>query len=121
MACFMGLVSHLAANPSVLRIAPLHAVDLLNDVVSSIVESGNFVDTPLQDAGLDGRGEVIQVWGVLGARFSASLFQVTCPCLPSHRISMSTYTIDTSLDTERFKPREAALPFRPSLPWSPYD
>lgn len=67
MACFMALVSYLAANPSVLRIGPLHGVELLDDVVSAIVQSGNIVDTPIQDAGLNGKGEVIQVWGVLGA------------------------------------------------------
>lgn len=61
MACFMGLVSHLAAKPSVLRVAPLHGVELLDEVVNAIVESGNIDYTPFQDAGLDGSGEVIQV------------------------------------------------------------
>ena len=79
MACFMGLVSHLAANPSVLRIAPLHGVELLDDVVNAVVESGNIVDTPLREAGLDGRGEVIQVCGVLGAPFSAFSFKPLAP------------------------------------------
>lgn len=61
IACFMRLVSHLAAKPPVLRVAPLHGVELLDEDINAIVESGNINHSPLQDAGLDGSGEVIQV------------------------------------------------------------
>ncbi|CAM9586082.1 unnamed protein product, partial [Sphacelaria rigidula] len=61
MACFMGLVSHLASKPEVLRVSPLNARKMANSVASAIIQSGTITDTPLQDAGLDGTGEVIQV------------------------------------------------------------
>lgn len=61
MACFMGLVSYLAGLPEVQRVSPFHESRLLNAVAGAIVQSGNIVDRPLTDAGLDGTGEVIQV------------------------------------------------------------
>ncbi|CAN0117670.1 unnamed protein product, partial [Scytosiphon promiscuus] len=61
MACFMGLLSQLAAKPEVLRISPLHRVRNLNAVASAVVQSSTTTDTSLLDAGLDGTGEVIQV------------------------------------------------------------
>lgn len=63
VACFMGLLSVLAATPEVVRIAPLHRSSILNGVAASICEtaSTNVSDTPLRKAGLDGLGEVIQV------------------------------------------------------------
>lgn len=61
MACLMGLVSYLAGLPEVQRISPFHESRLLNAVAGAIAQSGNIVDRPLNDAGLDGTGEVIQV------------------------------------------------------------
>lgn len=61
MACFMGLVSYLAGLPEVQRVSPFHESRLLNAVAGAIVQSGNIVDRPLTDAGLDGTGEVIQI------------------------------------------------------------
>lgn len=64
MACLMGLVSFLAAAPEVQRISPLHASELKNAVAGAIVQSGNIADRPLMEAGLDGTGEIIQVYTV---------------------------------------------------------
>lgn len=61
MACFMGLLSQLAAKPEVLRISPLHRAKQLNAVASAIAQSANTTERPLLDAGLNGTGEVIQV------------------------------------------------------------
>lgn len=61
VACFMGLLSLLAAKPEVLRISPLHRVIPMNAVSRAVVQSATLTDTPLLDAGLDGTGEVIQV------------------------------------------------------------
>ncbi|CAN0059252.1 unnamed protein product [Scytosiphon promiscuus] len=61
MACFMGLLSQLAAKPEVLRISPLHRTRPLNAVGNAVVQSATTMETPLLDAGLDGTGEVIQV------------------------------------------------------------
>ena len=61
VACLMGLVSYLAGIPEVQRVSPFHQARLLNAVAGAIVQSGNIVDRPLTDAGLDGTGEVIQV------------------------------------------------------------
>ncbi|CAN0227366.1 unnamed protein product [Scytosiphon promiscuus] len=61
MACFMGLLSQLAAKPEVLRVSPLHVASTLNAVGSAVVQSATITETPLLDAGLDGTGEVIQI------------------------------------------------------------
>lgn len=61
MACFMGLLSHLASKAEVLRISPLPVEQLHNAVGSAIVQSASIIDTPFLDVGLDGTGEVIQV------------------------------------------------------------
>lgn len=63
IACFMGLLSQLAATPEVLRVAPLHNATLLNAVSNAIVQSATITKTPLHDAGLDGTGETIQASG----------------------------------------------------------
>ncbi|CAM9735756.1 unnamed protein product, partial [Hapterophycus canaliculatus] len=60
MACFMGLLTQLAAKPEVLRVSPLHAASTLNSVGSAVVQSATTTEKPLFDAGLDGTGEVIQ-------------------------------------------------------------
>lgn len=57
----MGLLSQLAAKPEVLRVAPLLSAQHHNAVANAIVQSSTITQTPLQDAGLDGTGEVIQV------------------------------------------------------------
>ena len=61
VACFMGLVSFLAARLEVLRVAPWHTKVLLNAVARATIQSATSTSTPLTDAGLDGTGEVIQV------------------------------------------------------------
>ncbi|CAN0345646.1 unnamed protein product [Pylaiella littoralis] len=61
MACFMGLLSQLAAKPEVLRVSPLYRAKRLNAVASAITEGGTTTERPLLDAGLNGAGEVIQV------------------------------------------------------------
>ncbi|CAM9857304.1 unnamed protein product [Pylaiella littoralis] len=61
MACFMSLLSQLAAKPEVLRVSPLHGMELLNAVASAVTQSATTTNTPLFDAGLTGVGEVIQV------------------------------------------------------------
>lgn len=60
-ACFVTLVSYLASQPEVLRVAPLHKAKILNAVARAIIQSATVTETPLTDAGLDGSGEVIQV------------------------------------------------------------
>ena len=40
---------------------PFHEARIMNAVAGAIVQSGNVVDRPLTEAGLDGTGEVIQV------------------------------------------------------------
>lgn len=62
VACFMGLLSYLADRPEVLRVSPLHMPATLNAVARAIIQSANTEDTPLSDAGLDGTGEVVQVY-----------------------------------------------------------
>lgn len=64
VACFMGLVSVLASTPEVLRVSPYHAKSGLNAVAASVTEtaSSDISQTPLRNAGLDGSGEVIQVF-----------------------------------------------------------
>ena len=61
MARLMGLVSYLAGLPEVQRVSPFHEARILNAVAGAIVQSGNDVDRPLTEAGLNGTGEVIQV------------------------------------------------------------
>lgn len=61
MACLMGLLSQLAAKPEVMRVAALHKASLHNAVASAIAQIATTTETPLQDAGLDGTGEVIRV------------------------------------------------------------
>lgn len=61
VACFMALVSYLASQPEVLKVAPLHKPKILNAVAKAIVQSATTIDTPLTNSGLDGEGEVIQV------------------------------------------------------------
>ncbi|CAM9779304.1 unnamed protein product [Ectocarpus sp. 4 AP-2014] len=60
-ACYMGLLSQLAAKPEVLRVSPLQSARLHNAVANALVQSATTTETPLLDAGLDGTGEVIQV------------------------------------------------------------
>ncbi|CBN75410.1 subtilisin-like serine peptidase [Ectocarpus siliculosus] len=60
-ACYMGLLSQLAAKPEVLRVSPLQSASLYNAVANALVQSATTTETPLLDAGLDGTGEVIQV------------------------------------------------------------
>jgi len=60
-ACFMGLLSQLAAKPEVLLVTPLHKAELLNAVGSAIVQSATPSSTPFKGTGLNGSGEVIQV------------------------------------------------------------
>eukprot|EP00752_Nemacystus_decipiens_P004360 g3984.t1 len=61
VACFMGLVSFLAGQPEVLRVASRHTQGLLNAAARANIQTATITDTPLTDAGLDGTGEVIQV------------------------------------------------------------
>ncbi|CAM9966840.1 unnamed protein product [Scytosiphon promiscuus] len=61
MACFMGLLSQLAAKSEVLRVSPLHRGSTSNAVANAILQSATTTETPLLDAGLDGTGEVIQI------------------------------------------------------------
>lgn len=60
-ACYMGLLSQLAAKPEVLRVSPFQSATLHNAVANALVQSATTTQTPLLDAGLDGTGEVIQV------------------------------------------------------------
>lgn len=60
MACFMGLLSQLAAKLEVLRVSPLHGATAQDFVGSALVQSATTTERPLLDAGLDGTGEVIQ-------------------------------------------------------------
>lgn len=60
MACFMGLLSQLAAKPEVLHVSALHRAQHHSGVARAVVESATTTETPLSDAGLDGTGEVIQ-------------------------------------------------------------
>ena len=60
-ACFMGLLSQLAAKPEVLRVTPLQKSELLNAVGSAVVQSATPSSTPFEGTGLNGSGEVIQV------------------------------------------------------------
>lgn len=60
MACFMGLLSQLAAKPEVLRVSPLHRAQQHGLVANAVVQSATTTEMPLLDAGLDGSGEVIQ-------------------------------------------------------------
>ncbi|CAM9167076.1 unnamed protein product [Ectocarpus fasciculatus] len=60
-ACYMGLLSQLAAKPEVLRVSPFQSASLHNAVANALVQSATTTETPLLDAGLDGTGEVIQV------------------------------------------------------------
>lgn len=64
VACFMGLVSYLSSRSEVLRIAPYHRTKLLNAVAKAITFSAttDTSETKLTAAGLDGTGEVIQVY-----------------------------------------------------------
>ncbi|CAN0313320.1 unnamed protein product, partial [Hapterophycus canaliculatus] len=59
MACFMGLLSQLAAKREVLRVSTLHGATTLNSVASAVLQSGTITETPLLDAGLDGTGEIV--------------------------------------------------------------
>ena len=43
------------------RVSPFHESRILNAGAGAIVQSGNDIDRPLTDAGLDVTGEVIQV------------------------------------------------------------
>lgn len=61
VACFMTLVSFFASQPDVLRVSPKNEQRVLNAAARAIIQSGNVVDSPLTDAGLDGSNEVIQV------------------------------------------------------------
>lgn len=74
MACLMGLVSYLSGLPEVQRVSPFHESRIMNAVAGAIVQSGNNVDRPLTEAGLDGTGEVIQVRFVFCLRISCYLF-----------------------------------------------
>lgn len=67
MACLMGLVSFLASVPEVQRVSPFHASELKNAVAGAIIQSGNIQDQPLTAAGLDGTGEIVQVYICLRA------------------------------------------------------
>ena len=60
MACYMALLMQLAAKPEVLRVSPIHKAVSNAAVASAVVQSAKLTETPLLDAGLDGRGEVIQ-------------------------------------------------------------
>ena len=62
VACFMGLVSFLASRLEVLRVGSRHTQGLLNAAARANIQSATITDTPLTDAGLDGAGEVIQVF-----------------------------------------------------------
>ena len=57
----MALLMQLAVKPEVLRVSPTHKAKLLNSVASAVVQSATTTETPLLDAGLDGKDEVIQV------------------------------------------------------------
>ncbi|CAN0316610.1 unnamed protein product, partial [Scytosiphon promiscuus] len=61
VACFMGLVSVLAARMDVLRVSSWHSKRLLNESARNVIQSATATDSPLTDAGLDGTGEVIQI------------------------------------------------------------
>lgn len=59
----MGLLVQLAAKPEVLRVSPVHraSTQSFHGQQSSGEESHHGRDPFLVDAGLDGKGEVIQV------------------------------------------------------------
>lgn len=61
VACFMSLLSTLAAVPEVLRISPRHEKVLHNAAAFKTIQSGAAGGTPFTDLGLDGTGEIIQV------------------------------------------------------------
>lgn len=60
MACFMGLLSQLAAKPEVLRVSALHRAEYLGSVTNALIQSASTNETNLFTFGLDGAGEVIQ-------------------------------------------------------------
>ena len=57
----MALLMQLTAKPEVLRVSPTHKAEMLNAVASAVVQSAAMTETQPLDAGLDGKGEVIQV------------------------------------------------------------
>ncbi|CAN0405171.1 unnamed protein product, partial [Hapterophycus canaliculatus] len=59
MACFMGLLSQLAAKPEVLRVSPLYRASTADALGNAVVQSAATTETPLLDAGLDGTGEIV--------------------------------------------------------------
>ena len=61
MACYMALLMQLTVKPEVLRVSPKYRAKLLNSMTNAVVQSATTAETPLTDAGLDGKGEVIQV------------------------------------------------------------
>ena len=61
MAFLMDLVSYLAGLLEVQPVSRFYEARFMNAVAGAIVQSGNVVDRPLTEAGLDGTGEVIQV------------------------------------------------------------
>ena len=60
VACFMGLLSYLAARPEVLHVSAARKIKTLNAAAFANVQSATLTKTPLTDSGLDGSGEVIQ-------------------------------------------------------------
>ncbi|CAM9519204.1 unnamed protein product, partial [Scytosiphon promiscuus] len=61
VACFMGLLSFLAARPEVVRISAARQAKMLNAAAYRNLQSATMTETPVTDSGLDGTGEVIQV------------------------------------------------------------
>lgn len=77
MACFMALLSYLAARPEVLHVAPERKFKTHNAAAIANVQSADLTRTPLTDSGLDGSGEVIQV-RFLGGEGSLFAFLFYC-------------------------------------------
>lgn len=81
VACFMGLVYFLASRQEVLRIAPRRPTKMSDAAARAVIQTATRTQTPLTDAGLDGTGEVIQVWrvGVCSrSRARSRLVQMVC-------------------------------------------
>ena len=60
-SCLTVLVAFLASRTEVLFLEPFPVLRPLNSVASAVIQSGTMTRTPLWDAGLDGRGQVVQV------------------------------------------------------------
>eukprot|EP00904_Undaria_pinnatifida_P010529 jgi/Undpi1/6606/HiC_scaffold_20.g09085.m1 len=61
MACFVGLIGFLSAQPEVMHIHPDARAEATNKVVSAYIEGGEPTETPMREAGLNGAGQIIGI------------------------------------------------------------